>query len=220
MPRVKVGAVQRLVLYGEPWSSYTRLLRMFEGRRRLRITYDRGALEIMTVSPPHEHAKQLLGRFIEVLTEELGLPLASYGNLTMRRRRRQRGLEPDQCYWIQNEGASRNLQVFDLRLTPPPDLVIEVEVSRSALNRMGIYAALGAPEVWCFDGQALTFQSLGPNKQYAPASRSRAFPQLAPSDLVPFLALRGQVEENALIRQFRAWVRQSLGGGASTSPTP
>ncbi len=219
MPRVKVGAVQRLVLYGEPWSSYTRLLRMFEGRR-LRITYDRGALEIMTVSPPHEHAKQLLGMLIAVLAEELGRPLASYGNLTMRRRRRQRGLEPDQCYWIQNEAAARNLQTLDLRQTPPPDLAVEVEISPSALNRMRLYATLGVPEVWRFDDRALSFELLGAGARYAVSTHSRAFPQLASADLARFLALLGQVDEISIVRQFRAWVRQNLAGGTPASPPP
>src|SRR5260221_2335833 len=109
MPTAEISRPQRFVLYGEPWEPYVRLLRMFDDRRHLRITYDRGALEIMTLSSEHEQWKRLIARLIVALTEELGLPIAEYGSMTMKRRKKQRGLEPDDCFWIQNEAQVRNL---------------------------------------------------------------------------------------------------------------
>src|SRR5579859_148126 len=117
----------RLVLYSIDWATYDGLLKLFEGRR-LRITYDRGKLEIMTVSPFHERSKTLLARLFEVLTEELNIPILGLGNLTCRREDLDRGLEPDECWYIQHESQMRARTEIDFAEDPPPDLVIEVEV--------------------------------------------------------------------------------------------
>jgi Uma2 family endonuclease len=195
-----------------PWRTYERLLRIFDDRH-LRITYDRGALEIMTLSPEHERFKSLLGYFIIILIEELGWNIASFGSMTMKRRRRQRGLEPDQCYWIQNELLVRSRDDIDLRRDPPPDLAVEIDWTRSALNRLGVYAAMRVPEVWQYDGQSLRVQLLGPDGQYAEGAQSRAFPFLPVAEVARILSFRGTMSEMELLRTFRAWVRQHIAAG-------
>jgi Uma2 family endonuclease len=142
------------------------------------------------------------------LTEELGLPVKAGGSTTFRRRRRRRGLEPDDCYWIAREPQVRGKRHIDLRTDPAPDLAIEVDVSHSSLDRMAIYAALGVPEVWRLTAEGLTFHVLGKDRKYAESAHSLAFPQVTPANLAGFLALRGQMDENAVVQQFRAWVRQ------------
>jgi Uma2 family endonuclease len=203
----------RLLLYGEPWETYVRLLHIFEERRHLRITYDRGALEIMTLSPEHEHLKKLLARLVETLAEELNQPLEAYGSMTFKRRAKLRGLEPDDCYWIQNEARVRNLQKrFNPRRDPPPDLSVEVEVSRSAVNRMEIYRTMKVPEVWRHDGKDLQFHILGP-AGYSISLTSRAFPMVKSTDFAPFLAMLGQTDLISITRQFRAWVQARIAAG-------
>jgi Uma2 family endonuclease len=210
MSTAEFSRPQRLILYGEPWNTYVRLLRLFDERRHLRITYDRGALEIMTLSPEYEHLKTVIRRLIEALTEELGLPVAGYGSMTLKRRKKLRGLEPDECFWIQNEALVRNLKTYKLRRDPPPDLIVEVDVTRSAVNRMRIYAALKAPEVWRFRKSGLEFHILGEDGKYAVQPTSRAFPGIPSEELNRFIARRGQTELNALIREFREWIRSRL----------
>jgi Uma2 family endonuclease len=207
MSTAAISRVQRLVLFGEPWKTYVRLLRLFDDRRHLRITYDRGALEIMTLSPEHEQWKRLIRRLIVTLTEELGLPVAEYGSMTIKRRKKLRGLEPDECFWIQNEPLVRNMKSYKLRRDPPPDLIVEGDAARSAVNRIGIYAALKAPEVWRFRKSRLEFHILGEDGKYATLPTSRALPGIASEDVDRFLARRGQIEMNALIREFREWIR-------------
>jgi Uma2 family endonuclease len=193
------------------WQTYTRLLRTFGDHRGVRLTYDRGELEIMSPSFLHEDGSNFLGRMIFVLTEELGLPIHGGGSVTMRRRRKKRGLEPDSCFWIANAQAMAGKTKLDLRTDPPPDLAVEIEVSRSALKRLAIYAALGVPEVWRFDGASLTFHLLDAG-QYRVAMHSASFPQVAASDLLPFVQQAHQAgDQNAVTRQFRAWVRQHHG---------
>jgi Uma2 family endonuclease len=209
----------RLLLYNVPWSNYVRLLRML-GESQVRLTYDRGTLEIMTLTFGHENKAYLLGRFVDTLTEELGLPIAGGGSTTLKRRRRKRGLEPDACYWIAGEPLVRGKARLSLRSDPPPDLAIEVDVTHSSVDRMGIYAALGIPEVWRDDGQVLAFHVLGADGTYAITADSRAFPRVTAANLSGFLSLRGQMDANAIIRQFRAWARQHHGLGPFSPLTP
>jgi len=102
----------------------------------------------------------------------------------------------------------RTVLHLDLRIHPPPDLAIEVDVTHSSLDRMSIYATLGVPEVWRLNGPSLTFHVLGPDGRYALVTHSLSFPPVTAADLMRHLALLGHEEETAIIRQFRAWVRQ------------
>jgi Uma2 family endonuclease len=205
------------VLHGIDWRLYTRLLRAFEGRR-FHLTYDRGVLEIMSPLWEHEGAAYFLGRFIDVLTEELNLPCRAGRSVTLRRRRKRRGLEPDNCYWIATAPRMQGKRHLDLRVDPPPDLAVEVDVTSSSLDRMSIYAALGVPEVWRLGAAGLAFHVLE-SGAYQVRPHSLAFPQLAPGDLGGFLAQLGQTDDTALMRQFRNWVRSQL-LMRPTSPPP
>jgi Uma2 family endonuclease len=220
MSPVAHPAEQRLVLHGVDWQTYGRLLRALGNRPAVRLTYDRGSLEIMTLSHEHESLSYVLARLVDALTEELGLPVKGGRSTTFRRRQRRRGLEPDACWWIASEPLVRGKTEIDLRRDPPPDLALEVDITHSSLNRLAIYAALGVPEVWRLEGQNLACYLLGSGGRYGVSSLSRAFPGLAVTDLVQFLPLRGQMDENTVVRQFRAWVRQRLAGGSSAQPTP
>jgi Uma2 family endonuclease len=208
----------RLLLDNVDWRTYSRFLYLFAERPGYRLTYDRGRLEIMSPLPMHERPTNFLGRLAMTLTEELGLPILQGGSVTLRRRRRQRGLEPDRCYWITNEPAVRGKDRLDLRVDPPPDLAIEVDVTSSSLDRMSIYATLGVPEVWRVDNGTLTFHELGANRKYTPISHSLSFKMVTPADLMSFVAMCATQDENSVIRQFRAWVRQ-LPAGSGTVPT-
>jgi Uma2 family endonuclease len=216
----RVARSQRLVLYGVTWEEYTRMLLAFMYRPGHRLTYDRGTLEIMSPRYEHEMDSALLGRIVVVLTEELNLPLEAGGSTTFRRRRMQRGLEPDRCWWIVHAPQIRGKRRLNLRVDPPPDLALEVEVTHHVLNRMAIYAKLHVPEVWRLDKHGLTFHVLQPNGRYAEQTHSLSFSAFTASDLAPFLALHANHDQNEVAGQFRAFVRQRLasGGGAVAQP--
>jgi Uma2 family endonuclease len=203
----------RLVLYDVEWREYEGFLRLLDERPAVRLTYDRGVLEIMTLSSEHEYTSHILGRFIVVLTEELGLPVRGGGSTTFRRRKRKRGLEPDECYWIQSEALVRGKDEINLRIDPPPDLALEVDITHSSLNRLKIYAALGIPELWRLERQIPVCYLLGADGHYKVSETSKAFFGLRPAELSSLLALRGQMDDNALVREFRAWVREQRAAG-------
>jgi Uma2 family endonuclease len=197
------------VLYDVDWHIYTRLLRVFEGRRRFRLTYDRGTLEIMSPLWEHEQPTYLLGRFIDELTMALDVPCRAGRSVTLRRRRKNRGLEPDNCYWIASTPLLQGKRHLDLRVDPSPDLAVEVDITSSSLDRMSIYAALGVPEVWRFSTSGIAFHILEAGA-YQIRPNSLSFPQLASADLTPFLVQWGQTDDTAIVRQFREWVRQQM----------
>jgi Uma2 family endonuclease len=201
---------QKLILDNVSWNEYTRLLRSFEGHH-LRLTYDQGMLEIMTLSHEHEGLGWFLDKLVFVLTEELTLPIKGGGSTTFRKKKKHKGLEADNCYWIAHEADVRGKTVIKLSIDPPPDLAIEVDISRSSMNRMRIYAAIKVPEVWRHDRNGLAFLVLNSLGKYDPVAVSPAFPvPIMPADLLPFIAMRNQMDENAVIRQFRAWIRAQL----------
>ncbi len=200
---------QHVVLHGVSWHAYETLLHDLASRH-FRITYDRGALEIMALSHRHENRKKLLGRFVESLTLELDIPIHPGGSTTFKNELLEKGLEPDDCYWIQNEPWMRNKLDFDIDVDPPPDLGIEIEITRSVLDRMGIYAALRIPEIWRFDGEKLRVCVLGGNGKYKEKEQSRAFPFLPLKEMERFLTDTEAENHTALMRTFHEWVRATL----------
>lgn len=212
MAPVAIPREQHFVLYAITWPQYQAFAKVLD-ERRVRMTYDQGKLEFMTVSHKHERWSELLGRFIGALTEELNMPCQSGGSTTLDREDVKRALEPDKCFYFQNEPLVRGKDEIDLPADPPPDLAIEVEISRSALDRMGIYAALGVPEVWRFDGDELRVYHLGVDGRYAEAEHSLHFPFVPLKQVEGFLHRRGQMDETSLIRAFRQWVREQIAAG-------
>ncbi|MEH2320172.1 MAG: Uma2 family endonuclease [Nostoc sp.] len=192
------------------WDTYQNLVRDLESQPGMRLTYDDGILEIMMpLPPPHERYKRLLGRFVQVTTEELGIEICSLGSTTWTREDLRKGLEPDESYYIQNELAVRGKDVIDLTIDPPPDLAIEVDSTSSSMNRMGIYPALGVPEVWRFDREILTICSLV-NNDYQLREISLVLPMFDAVVLRSFLELSLTMGETSLIRHVRQWVREQL----------
>jgi Uma2 family endonuclease len=198
---------QRLLLRDVSWQTYRTLGGLFVNRPGLRITFDRGSVELMVTSPEHEKYKKRLSRFLETLAEEFGLPLETAGNMTFQREDLDRGLEPDDCFWIAHESAVRGRTAWDPDRDPPPDLALEVEVSRSALNRLAIYAALRVPEVWWFDGETLRVELLQPDGTYRTADHSPTFPVVPVGEVGRFLELNDAADYLGTVRAFREWVR-------------
>jgi Uma2 family endonuclease len=197
------------VIHGVSWDEYDALLAAIP-ERRLPHTYDRGTLEIMSPSKPHEWIKKLIGRMVEAMTLELNVPIQSVGSTTLRRELSKRGLEPDDSYYIANELQVRGKDTLDLETDPPPDLVIEVDVTSSCLDRLDVYAKLRVPEIWRHDGGTLTFLVLHPTGDYRPQASSLAFPLLKPGDIQRFLDEHAKQDENSIIRAFLEWVRRHL----------
>jgi Uma2 family endonuclease len=215
-PHAVVGRCLRLS--DVDWRTYTRLLRVFAERPGIRLTYDRGELEIMSPLLEHDRPIWFLGSLVVALAEELGMPLTPGGTVTLRRHRRQRGLEADASFWIANAHQIAGRRRLDLRTDPPPDLAIEIDVSRSSMNRLAMYANLGVPELWRLDGDTLAFHALAADGTYQNIPVSLSFPLVTPTDLIGFVQQAHQSGDlPQALRQFREWIRQRR---AAAPPAP
>ncbi|MBE8970343.1 Uma2 family endonuclease [Nostocales cyanobacterium LEGE 12452] len=201
---------QRTVLHNISWETFEALLRDTGEDRGSRFAYDCGVLEIMTPLFEHENPKIQFDRFILVLAEELGIEIRSAGSTTLKRKISKRGIEPDTCYYIQNELAIRGKQTLDLENDPPPDLAIEIGITSSSVNKLGIYSALGVTELWRYNGQNFKFYQLI-DGQYVECKFSIAFPIVSVSDISRFIQQSKNMGEIALLKSFRTWVRKKIG---------
>jgi Uma2 family endonuclease len=201
-----IAPAERIVLRGLSWDQYVTISDALPDGSALRTAFDGENFELMTTSFGHERYKKLIGRLIEMLSHELQIEICSGGETTFRRQELERGLEPDQCYWIAHFDAMACKDQWSPEIDPPPDLALEIDVMSSSVDREGIYASLGVPELWRFDGhQVRAFQLK--RRRYQRIQRSVAFPFLRVADLLPFIIER-EVSEMAMIRAFVEWIRE------------
>ena len=198
---------ERFVLENIEWDDYEAILAALGDQPGIRVTYDGESLEFRRPSLRHEFTKCRAGRLIDTLTLELDIPILGGGSTTFRRKIIKKGLEPDECYWIQNEEAVRVSEDEDWDRDPVPDLAIEVEVTTSVLNRRGIYAALGVPEIWRLVNSAVQVNLLQSDGTYAVSETSRAFPFLPMAEFSQWLEIPEGKSETSWIRSFAEWVR-------------
>lgn len=198
----------KFVLGNVPWSQYSRLLREFAEQRRIRLTYDQGELEIMSPSHEHDRVSRFLGSIVEHLALELGMPYGRGGSTTLRLRSKQRGIEADDCFWLESAPRLQLGRSLDLRVNPPPDLAIEVDVTNSSMDRLAIYADLGVPEIWRYEDDTLEFLLLQPDSRYESSANSRSFRFVRPDDLLPFLRrARQEGDQSPVMHDFITWIR-------------
>jgi len=188
------------------WDSYEQLLKVFDDRR-FPHTFVDGVLEIMTLSQEHEWTKKILARFIENLSIELKVRITSAGSTTLKRQLKQRGLEPDESYYVAHYAAIRGLKRINLNRHPPPDLVVEVDVTNKSLDRLEPYAQLGVPEIWQHDRKGVRFLKRVSETAYRPIKSSLAFPLVTSDDIQRFLGKQEDLDEFDLINEFIAWAR-------------
>jgi len=202
-------AEQRTVLENISWETFEKLLQETGDRRGYRFAYDQGMLEIMTPLSEHENPKIQLGRIIFTLAEELNIEIKSAGSTTLKLKVEKKGIEPDNCYYIQNEPAVRGRQELDLETAPPPDLAIEIDITSSSVNKLGIYSAIGVPELWRYDGRVLKFYQLV-SGEYIEQEFSLAFPFVSVVEMGRFLEESKTTGEITLLRSFRTWVKEQI----------
>ncbi len=151
-PTVQATPDSRFLIPGVTWDEYLKLLDWMDDRH-VRVTYDGNTVELMSPSFEHGRTGSLLGQLVERLSEELDLDICGGNDTTLKSELAKKGLEPDECYWFQNEPRIRHNREIDLSIDPPPDLAIEVEVTRSILDKLAIYSEVGIPEIWRVRGR-------------------------------------------------------------------
>ena len=170
----------------------------------------------MTTGIRHEFLNTLIGRLINALAVELNIACEEAGQTTWKRSEIQRGIEADHCYFFDPAklamiAKSLSQESYDIADYPNPDLAIEIDISRSAVDRPGIFAAvIGVAEVWRFNGKVLTFEQLGDDGQYVPVVISRFIP-IRPGEVTRWLTDPDWVDKTAWERRLCTWIRTDLG---------
>ena len=199
-------AEKRVLLCNVSWQSYEQILTALGERRSARLIYFDGYLEIMTPLEEHEGSSSRIDQFINVVTEERNQGLKSLQSTRLHRPESLAGAEPDQCYYIANEKRVRGKTV-NLVVDPPPDLVVEVDITHTDIDKNALYAAMGVPEFWRYDGRILNIYLLQ-DGEYQESETSLAFPEIAKDLLYQFLQDCNEQGETASKRQLRDRLNQ------------
>lgn len=208
LKRIQVPPGQRVLLKDVTWQEFKTILEDLGEHRAARIAYDRGILEIMAPLPEHEDDKEIISDLVKALLEELDIEFRCLGSTTFKNQAMAQGIEPDQCFYIQNESKIRGKKRLDLTIDPPPDLALEVDItSRTHPN---IYQALKVPELWRFDKGKLQINILQ-DGTYVESQESLNFPRFALIEVIPqYLEQSTTAGRNATLKAFRLWVRQQM----------
>ncbi|MFN7714319.1 MAG: Uma2 family endonuclease [Pseudanabaenaceae cyanobacterium] len=198
---------QSTILHDVDWQQFESILDDLGEKRRTRIAYLDGVLEIVMPLPEHEKIKVLISYFVQVLLDELAIDFEGYGSTTFKAKAKNAGLEPDECFYIQNNVAMRGIRKLDMAIDPPPDLAIEVDVTSK--TKFDVYRVLGVPELWLYD-KALKIYVLQ-NDEYIESEFSPTFGEIPVSQIIPqFLELSLSEGRSAAMRAFRAWIKEKV----------
>ncbi|MCM1985089.1 Uma2 family endonuclease [Lyngbya confervoides] len=198
---------KRVSLHGLTWDGYQQILQALPESRAVRLTYDHGLLEITMPLEDHEFALRLIERFIIILVMEMGLKIKTMGSTTMGGEKLDRSSEPDCAYYIQNQSKVAGRRV-DFSTDPPPDLVVEVDITHTDIDKNRLYAGMGVPEFWRYNGKQWRIYRLQ-GDAYEECDRSPTFSWVKKELLYRFLEQAQQDEIEAEIT-FRALVRERL----------
>lgn len=198
-----------VTLHNVSWETYECLLADFRNSSAPRLAYDRGTLEIMSPLPEHERRNRTLALLVEVVAEEWGRNLQNLGSTTFRRRDVLRGFEPDSCFYLQNADRIRpDAAEIDLSVDPPPDLVIEIDITHPSLDKLPLYAQIGVPEIWRDDGRSVTILTLRGEAGYVEQGDSIALPGLTSAVLTRFMEDSATRTRLAWLQALRDWARR------------
>ena len=198
----------KVVLKGVSWQTFQALLADVGDDRAWRIAYDNGVLEIRMPYQEHEMPTGMLESFVEALADELEIEVMKLRSMLLKREDLTRAIEPDTCFYIQNEALVRSRDI-DLQTDPPPDLAVESDYTNSSLNKFAIYAALGVPEIWRYRRQTLEVYQLVEGK-YETVAQSIAFPFLPIAEIPGFIEQSRAIGQRSAVRLFRTRIREIL----------
>lgn len=188
------------------WNEYEMFLKDFEERAGWRLAYDGGRLEIMPPTPEHREYSFSFHDFVRAYCDEFDINLEGRRSTTFRRKFLEKGVEPDECYYIQRAEkiAGERLLTKDF---PVPDIAVEIDITHGSLDKFPIYAALGVTEVWIYDGKMVSFYKLEA-ENYHQISSSRALPLLQAEKLTEFLGMSRTKGQTFALKSFRGWLKE------------
>jgi Uma2 family endonuclease len=192
-----------LVIHAFAWEDYERLIADLADGWHVRVSYDRGRLEVMSPLPEHDYDTRMIEALVRALSEIRQVDVESFGSATWKKPSMRRGVEADACYYVQSARRVIGKRPIDLESDPPPDIAVEIDVTNESLSKFPIYAALGVPEIWRYDGAVMRFYTLA-GDAYREAPESACFPGLKPallSEAIEHSKTAGQTTALAAFRR-------------------
>jgi Uma2 family endonuclease len=201
----------KVLLTNVKWANFEDILEDLGEERATRIAYENLTLEIMTPLPEQERSKEVISDLLKALLEELEREFITLGSTTFKNELMTAGIEPDNCFYIEHEAAVRNKERLDFSVEPPPDLVLEIDVT--SRTHPSIYEALGVPELWRFEKGKLKIYVLE-NGKYVEWDKSKIFPDLPLIEAIPEYRDRVKTDgRNKTMKAFRTWVKEQISEG-------
>ncbi len=200
-----------LILNDVPWEEYEELLSDLGEGYAVRIAYDRGRLEIMSPTARHEMYKDLLLSLARRVADEADLVLETRGSTTFKEKQLLQGAEPDTCFYVENAQRIIGKGDIDLAKDPPPDIIVEVDVSHQSIGKLSFYSAIGVPEIWRYDERQVRILHLVEGR-YAEMPSSLTFPVLTNKVLTDALEQSKTEGQSAALRTFRQWLKKTNTG--------
>ena len=197
---------QRVILDNISWETYQRLMAERGERPKPRFAYDRGRLEVMVTSYQHENLKHMIATLVELLAGELEMDIEAAASTTFQCEDLAQGFEPDASFYIQRAAHIRGQKQIDLHTDPPPELVIEIDITHPSLNKVPIFAGLDIPEVWRFHKESFTIYVLK-GGAYQTQSSSELFPGVTGEDVTRLIGDSQQMKRTGWLRSVREWAR-------------
>lgn len=182
LPKIKKNVdelpCEKVILHGITWETYNRLVEDQMGKREVRLSYDDGDLQIMVESAKHGKLAGILGEIVSEIGDLFEMDFITVGSATFRKEKGRKGFEPDDSFYFQNADLIRRKDDIDLTVDPPPELIIEIDVTSPSLPRFPIFAEIGVPEIWRYDGTDVKFHRLQKNGKYAEIAESICLPKV------------------------------------------
>jgi Uma2 family endonuclease len=206
--QLKIKPGQQLLIADVGWQQFENILTDLGEHRAARVSYSYGDLEIMVPLPEHEKAKEIIGDTIKILLDRLNIDYDALGSITLKSEKMAQGVEPDACFYIQNQALVLGKNRLDMNIDPPPDLAVEIDLT--ARTPLDNYQILGVPELWRYGKQGLQIEVLQDGK-YVRSDSSPTFPDLPIVDLINRYVQQSQVVGSSqAIRSFKQWVKENI----------
>ena len=203
----KMPQSSTLTLRNQTWRDYEKLLDEVGEATHLRISFNEGTLEVMTLSIQHEYLKDLVRDFVRLLGMRKRIKILTFGSATMKRTDLLKGAEPDGSFYVQTADKLPPITEMDFSKAPPPDIIVEIDIHHKSESKNPIYAAFGVPEIWRYDGKRMTIYKLGKNGKYTEARKSAALPILTSEVLTKFLNDSTNQDQYEILLAFEEWLQ-------------
>lgn len=207
MATVAIPIPQHLILCGIRWATYQQLAADL-GEQPVRLAYDQGILEIMTPSFEHERFNRLLADIAQAIAFGKDLAIEQAGSTDFSRADIERGFQPDSCFYLGDHvDAIKGKKRLDVSIDPPPDLVIEVDVTNRSLDKLPLYAAIGVVEIWRFTLDRIIMYCLC-DTTYQEVPTSTVFEGVGATDILSFVQQADEMSRKALFFYIMRWAEE------------